>query len=124
MNPSPSLSRLRPRLYGLLALSVLQTVVAPSASAWGPPGHRAVGRVAEHHLTPEAARLVVELLAPEELAYVTTWADEIRAESAWVKAEPWHWVTIPDAQSYDAAPKNPEGDILEAIPRFEKVIGD
>ena len=55
-------------------------LVAPLASAWGPTGHRATGRIAERHLTPEAARAVRELLAPETLTYVTTWADEIRGE--------------------------------------------
>jgi hypothetical protein len=102
----------------------LATTLAPSAVAWGPTGHRAVGRIAEHHLTPEAAREVVELLAPEQLAYVTTWADEIRSEPDWAKGDPWHWVTIPDGQAYDATPKSPGGDVLEAISRFEKVVAD
>src|SRR5262245_57483551 len=94
------------------------------ASAWGPTGHRAVGRIAERHLTPEAVQRVAELLAPEELAYVTTWADDIRSEPDWAKADAWHWVTIPDGQSYDRTPKNTAGDILEATFRFEKVLGD
>jgi len=88
---------------------VVLAVAAPSAYAWGPIGHHAIGRVAEKHLRPEVARAVAELLAPEELAYVGTWADEIRSEPAWTRAEAWHWVTIPDGQTYDAAAKNPAG---------------
>jgi S1/P1 Nuclease len=98
--------------------------VAPGATAWGPTGHRAVGRVAERHLTPQAALAVSELIAPEQLAYVTTWADDIRSEPDWAKAEPWHWVTIPDGQTYDSSPKHTGGDVLEAIARFEKVLAD
>jgi hypothetical protein len=103
---------------------VLATTVAPSATAWGPIGHRAVGRIAERRLDPQAARAVAELLAPEQLAYVTTWADEIRSEPDWAKADSWHWVTVPDGQAYETTQKNPGGDVLEAIARFEKVLRD
>ncbi len=99
-------------------------VLAPPTEAWGPTGHRAVGRIAERHLTPEARRAVADLLAPEQLAYVTTWADEIRSEPAWSRAEAWHWVTVPDGQTYETSLKNPEGDVLEAISRFETVLAD
>jgi len=114
------LARLRMPLVVLLLVSL----AAPIASAWGPTGHRAVGRIAERHLTPATAQAVAALLAPEKLAYVGTWADEIRAEPEWAKADPWHWVTIPDGQTYEATPKNPGGDVLEAISRFEKVLAD
>jgi hypothetical protein len=107
-----------------LAVLLLAPWLAPPATAWGPRGHRAIGRIAERHLTPEAARQVVERLGPEPLAYVTTWADEIRSEPAWAKADSWHWVTIPDGRSYDTARKNPNGDVLEAISRFEGVLAN
>jgi hypothetical protein len=80
--------------------------------------------MAEHHLTPPAARAVAELLDPELLPYVATWADEIRAEPEWAKADPWHWVTVPDGQTYGASTKNPGGDVLEAISRFELTLAD
>jgi S1/P1 Nuclease len=106
------------------ALLALCLSAAPAAHAWGPTGHRAVGRVAERHLSPAAARAVKDLLAPEQLAYVTTWADEVRSEAEWTKADPWHYMTVPDGQPVEAAVKNPGGDVLEAIARFEKVLGD
>jgi hypothetical protein len=116
--------RIFSRLRAPLAALVLIHVVAPSALAWGLTGHRAVGRIAQRRLTPQAAKAVAELLAPEQLTYVTNWADEIRSESEWTKADPWHWVTIPDGQTYDSSQKNPGGDVLEAIARFEKVLAD
>jgi hypothetical protein len=106
------------------ALGALVVLVAESAAAWGPTGHRTVGRIAEHHLTPQAAREVAALLAPEQLTYVTTWADEIRSEPEWAKADPWHWVTIPDGKEYQSTQKNPGGDVLEAIGRFEKTLAE
>ena len=114
---------LRRLFIPIVALS-LSCVIAPSAEAWGPTGHRAVARIAEHHLNPQAAQAVTNLLAPEQLAFVATWPDEIRSEAEWAKAEAWHYVTIPDAQTYDGTSRNQAGDVLEAIPRFEKVLGD
>jgi hypothetical protein len=107
-------------LAGLLLLAAS----APAALAWGPTGHRTVGRIAERHLTPQAARAVAELLAPEALAYVTTWPDEIRSEPEWAKGDSWHWVTVPDGQTYATSQKNTAGDVLEAIGRFQKTLSD
>jgi hypothetical protein len=116
---------MRTRNFFLWAGALLLTITpVPDASAWGPTGHRAVGRIAERHLTPQAAQAVRDLLGPEQLAYVTTWADEIRSEPDWARAEPWHWVTIPDGQTYESSAKNAGGDVLEVIGRFEKVLAD
>jgi hypothetical protein len=98
--------------------------LAETALAWGPTGHRATARVAERHLSPAAARAVADLLGPEALAYVATWADEIRSEPEWEKADSWHWVTVPDGQTYESAAKNASGDVLEAIARVESTIAD
>jgi len=112
------------RLAFLSSLVVVSLSSAPALYAWGSTGHRAIGRLAERHLSPAAARAVRELLAPEQLAYVTTWADEIRSEPEWSKADPWHFASVPDGQSIDATVRNPAGDVLEAFARFEKVLGD
>ena len=105
-----------------VALLTIASALAVPAHAWGPTGHRAVGRIAERHLAPDTARAVDDLLAPEKLAYVGTWADDIRSDPAWAKAEAWHWVTLPNGQTYAESEKNEDGDILEAIARFERVL--
>jgi hypothetical protein len=64
------------------AASALLGILATPALAWGPLGHRAVGRIAERHMAPETARQVAALLGPERLAYVGTWADDIRSDAA------------------------------------------
>jgi S1/P1 Nuclease len=102
----------------------LVLAAADVSLAWGPTGHRATGRVAERHLTPQAARAVAELIAPETLAYIATWSDDIRPEPAWAKGDPWHWVTVPDGQTYESTSKNPGGDVVEAIGRFQKTLAD
>jgi hypothetical protein len=106
-----------------LAALALVLAAAP-AWAWGLTGHRVVGRIAERHLAAETAREVAGLLGPERLAYVGTWADDIRSDPAWAKAETWHYVTIPAGVSYADSKKNEAGDALEAIARFERVLAD
>src|SRR5262245_46210862 len=114
----------RPALPRLCVAVLVMALPVTDALAWGPTGHRAVGRIAERHLDAITARALRDLLGTEQLAYVTTWSDEIRSEPEWAKGEPWHWVTVPDGQTYETAEKNPGGDVLEAIARFEKTLGD
>lgn len=91
---------------------------------WGPVGHRAVGRIAEQRLSPPVAREVAALLDGQRLAYVGTWSDEIRSDPAWKRAEPWHYVNIPEGTAIESAERNPAGDVLEAIDRFAIVLAD
>lgn len=94
------------------------------AFGWGKTGHRVVGRIAQNHLTPKAAKAVHDLLGPDSLAAVANWADEIRSDPAWKKADPWHYVNIPDGQTYAAMEKNPAGDVIVALKRFEATLRD
>ena len=95
------------------------------AFSWGKTGHRVVGQIAENHLSPKAAAAVRELLGPDGLAEVANWADEIRSDPGnWKKADPWHYVNIPDGQTYETMEKNPAGDIIVALKRFEATLRD
>ena len=94
------------------------------AAAWGPTGHRVVGHLAEARLTPATRQAVAVLAGPDGLAELGTWADEIRSDPSWRRADPWHYVNIGDGQRYAQAAKNPRGDVIEALGRFEKVLGD
>jgi hypothetical protein len=68
--------------------------------AWGPEGHRIVADIAANHLSPVARRAIVELLGDDDLAAVSTWADEIRNDRP--ETYGWHFVDISwDAQAFD-----------------------
>lgn len=112
------------RFHRIAALAVLLLTLPGSVSAWGPTGHRVVGRIAERHLTPEAQRGVAALLGPDSLARVSTWADDIRSDPNWKKATPWHFISIDDNETLETTARVPEGDVVEAIQRFEKVLRD
>lgn len=105
--------------------AVFALLLAPAAAnAWGPNGHRVVGRIAEHHLTDEAKRAIQCLIGLEGLAQASTWADEIRSDPDWKKAEPWHYISIDDNETLETTARNPDGDVLEAMQRFEAVLRD
>lgn len=106
----------------LLFASLL--VAPPAALAWGPNGHRIVGQIAANHLTGEAARAVECLIGPESLAQASTWPDEVRSDPAWKKADSWHFVSVDDGETLETTQRNPAGDVLEALQRFEGVLRD
>jgi hypothetical protein len=103
--------------------AILAVFLLPAlAFSWGKTGHRVVGQIAENHLSPKAAAAVRDLLGPDSLAEIANWADEIRSDPSWKRADPWHYVNIPDGETYEAMSKNPAGDIIVAMKRFEATL--
>ena len=123
-------SRRQPHRYaqisaGLLAGALFSSTVA--VHAWGPTGHRVVARIAENHLSLQAAEVVRTLLGPDTLIEAATWADEIRSDDRWRHASPWHYVNLADGQDYQRRSYDPQDDprdILEAIEHFESILAD
>lgn len=90
----------RIRLGSLICVVVAVVGGNAAVSAWGVQGHRLVGLIAANHLSSNAKRNVEWLLAPETLADVASWADEV--QGGITQTSPWHYVNIPpDARSYD-----------------------
>jgi len=108
----------------LLAAAAVTLMLPSPAAAWGPIGHRVVGRIAEHHLDPGAQSALACLLGSESLARASTWPDEVRSDPAWKRIDPWHYVSIDDGETYETTAKNPGGDVIEAIGRFTAVLRD
>lgn len=101
-----------------LALVVTFSTIT-SAFAWGQTGHRAIGAIAENHLSKKAKKQMEKLLGKESLAMASTWMDEIRSDDAYDYTHDWHWVTIPYGTTYAETQKNPDGDLIEAIERMK-----
>lgn len=113
------------RTARILIASILLLAFCPSlAMAWGPNGHRIVGEIAENHLTDAARKGISELVGRASLAQISTWADEIKSDPTWRHASPWHYVNAPPGQAIEKARKSPQGDVIEAILRFERVLRD
>lgn len=82
---------------------------------WGQTGHRVTGQIAQNHLTGKAKRALAELLDGQTLAFVSTYGDDIKADPAYDKYGPWHYVNYPMGSTYGDSEKSPEGDIITAI---------
>src|SRR6187551_2455046 len=108
-----------------LAFFALLAAAPSPALAWGKTGHRVVAAIADTQLSGLARAHVREILGPgESLVDAANWPDEMRSDPAifWQKTStPWHYVTL-NGITYDHAP--PEGDALEALDHFAKVLKD
>lgn len=101
---------------------MLFLLAARPTYSWGPTGHRAVGKVAEQHLNKKAQKELQRVLGQESLAMASTWMDEVRSDSTYDYMVDWHWVTIPDGQTYDQSLKNPHGDVIQTLERVIKEL--
>ena len=90
--------------------------------AWGPEGHMIVAQIGENHLTETAKKQINKLLPGLGLAGVANWADTIKGNAAWVQTKPWHYVDIPDGETYDSITPSPEGDLITAITQMVNVL--
>jgi S1/P1 Nuclease len=111
-----------------VAVFLMLLAVPSFVLAWGPNGHRVVGRIAANHLTDEARVAVTCLIGPEGLDQASTWADEIRNDPSWQpplkNPSPWHFISIDDNETLETTARDPNGDVLEAIERFSAVLRD
>ena len=112
------------RIIRILMASIVLLCGTLPVAAWGPNGHRIVGQIAENHLTDAARKGITELVGRASLAQISTWADEIKSDPAWRHASPWHYINVPPGQTLEETRRNPRGDVVEAIERFERVLRD
>lgn len=100
------------------------TTSTPSESSliWGPTGHRATGKIAEKHLTNKAKKKIDKLLNGESLAFVSTFADQIKSDKKYNQYYSWHYVNMPLDTKYEDSKKNPQGDIVTGINKCIEVL--
>ena len=94
------------------------------AGAWGANGHRTVGQVAENHLSERTLRAIDGLLQGESLAQISTWPDFVRSDPAFDFASVWHFISLEAEETLETAERNPAGDILVALERFQADLRD
>ena len=91
---------------------------------WGKNGHRATGKIAEKHLTRKAKKCIDKILKGQSLAFVSTYADEIKSDKNFNKYYSWHYVNMDLDETYEEAEKNPKGDLVTCINTCIKVLKD
>ena len=83
----------------LFALLLVATVSFASEADWGRTGHRAIGQVAGEYLSKKAKTEITELLDGQSLAFVSTYADDIKSDSKYREYGAWHYVNLPDGET-------------------------
>ena len=91
---------------------------------WGNTGHRAIGEIANKHLSKRIKRKIKELLDGQSLAMISTYADDIKSDRAYSKYYTWHYVNLNDDETYQTSKKNPKGDLITGIAKCKQVIMD
>ena len=82
---------------------------------WGVTGHRTIGNLAEKHLSKKAKKQIRKLLQGQDLAFVSTFGDEIKSDKKYNKFYTWHFVNFPFDTKYEDSQKSPDGDIVNGI---------
>jgi hypothetical protein len=99
-------------------LILMSLFLVTGSFGWGVTGHRAIGLIAEKHLSAKAKKKLKLLMGQESLAMMSTWMDEVRSDSSYNYTADWHWVTIETGKSYVESPKNPNGDVIMTLERL------
>ncbi|WP_241557292.1 S1/P1 nuclease [Croceibacterium ferulae] len=114
--------RLIPALCAAVAL-----VLPATAHAWGPTGHRVAAELADRFICGQTRLEIRDLLGTETLPDAANWPDYMRLspDPYWHdRTFPWHFVTIPDGQSYAQVGAPAEGDAVAALAQSRATVLD
>ena len=108
----------------VVAIFLFSFSIKPDADIWGATGHRVTGKIAEKHLKKSVKKKIDKLLKGQSLAFVSTYADQIKSDKKYNKFYSWHYVNMPFHQSYEESDKNPKGDLITGINHCIQVLKD
>jgi hypothetical protein len=111
-------------MRNVFLLLLLIPMLSFGNSLWGKKGHRVTGHIAEKHLTKKARKAIKELLDGHSLAFVSTYADEIKSDRQYSSYTPWHYVNYPLDKTYNTSEKSEFGDLVTAITECKNVLLD
>ncbi|WP_158795453.1 S1/P1 nuclease [Pedobacter sp. L105] len=96
--------------------------------SWGVTGHHAIGKIAENHLSSNAQAAVKDLLGNENMADVSTWADQLRMKPEFKYTTPWHYINLPLGLTYtefkDKVEHMTEDNVYSAMLKQEQILSD
>lgn len=115
---------MKTKLIFALLLLMLCSSFNNSALKWNATGHRTVGKIADNYLKSSTKRKIKKLLKGKSLAFVSTFADEIKSDRRYNDFYTWHYVNMPLDSNYEDSEKNPNGDLATGIAYCKKIIQD
>lgn len=105
-------------------LFLLAEITFANEMIWSKTGHRAIGHIAQQHLTNKTRKAINKLLDGHDLAFVSNFADEIKADQRFSEFSPWHYVNYPADKKYTEVTPSPYGDVVMGIQRCIEIVGD
>ena len=108
----------------IFALFTFFTFTNFTTPNWGPTGHRTVGEIAANHLTKKANKEINKILNGHSIAWVSTYADEIKSDRNYRRFYSWHYINFPVNGKYETSKKNPKGDLVTGIHTCIEVLKD
>ena len=95
----------------------------PQAWAWGSEGHRIIADIAWQHLNEATLQNLRQFLGGNDLASVSTWADDVR--NGRPDTGPWHYVDIPPTSAgYQPQDCHNDNCVVARITLFAHILGD
>jgi hypothetical protein len=82
-------------------LSCAVVICTMALVSWGEKGHEAVAQIAENHVTNKTKLAIKHLLGSENLADISNYADEIRADRAYKFTGSWHYVNVSAGYNFE-----------------------
>ncbi len=115
-------------MYLFNKLTLVLLVISPSAFSadydWGKTGHRATGEIATLYLTKKAKKHIAQVLKGQSLAFVSTFADEIKSDKQYRAYSPWHYVNFSFEKQYGDEKPSESGDLIVGIDTCIKILED
>ncbi|MCM1151951.1 MAG: S1/P1 nuclease [Alistipes sp.] len=90
-------------------------LAAQNVLAWGQKGHDVTACIAECHLTPKAAKKIDKVLGGHSPVYYANWLDNASHTPEYAYTKTWHYLNIDEGHTLETMPKNPNGDVLQAV---------
>ncbi len=108
----------------LVLLFLIGQIGFATEGEWSKTGHRAVGEIAQEHLSRKAQKAIEKLMNGETLASMANFGDEIKSDTAYRKFGPWHYVNIPSDKRYKDIEPSERGDLVTGINKCIEVLED
>lgn len=107
-----------------IILTLLSSIIALNAFAWGQKGHDVTAYIAEQHLTPTTKAAVDSMLQGKSIVYWANWLDNASHQRPLAYTKTWHYKNIDEGVRYEEAPANPAGDAVTAIKSRIEILSD
>jgi hypothetical protein len=108
----------------ILLMAIPYSGACHAMPEWSKTGHRVVGEVAQKHLNRKARKAIHALLGGETLAEISNYGDDIKADRAYDRFSPWHYVNFPADERYTDSEPSPEGDVVMGIEKCISILKD